>query len=99
MTYVYNLIDFCKHPDISYHHQSLVVLESSRLTENRNAETKCSHFFDENKVTKLLAIERPHKSGQIYVATGLKAQYHFSCPTAFIPSLFNAIQKSNNKHF
>jgi hypothetical protein len=45
----------------------------------------------------VLAIERPHKSGQMYIATGLKAKYHFSCPTVCIPSLLSAIQKSNNK--
>jgi len=95
MNYVYNLIDLCKRFDIQYHHQSVVVLESKPVDTESNSTSQ--HFFDINKVLHILAIERPHDRGQLYIADGLSSRYHFSCPTHFLPSLIKAIQQSNNK--
>jgi hypothetical protein len=57
MTYVYNLIDLCRHNDIQYHNQSLVILESVSNTNKKRAIEAVSHFFDNNKVSIMLAIE------------------------------------------
>lgn len=96
MTYVYNLIDLCRHNDVRYHNQSLVILESSPKNEKKMETESCTHFFDNNKVSKLITIERLHKSAQIYLAIGLRTKYHFSCPTFFLASLYNVMKLSNN---
>jgi len=93
MNYVFKLIDFCKHIDVEYHHQSVVILESTPVGMSTDST---SHFFEGNMVVALLAIERPYNSGQLYIAEGLSRKYHFSCPTQFLPSLVNIIQEANN---
>jgi hypothetical protein len=94
MSYIYSLIDLCQHVDVEYHNQSVIVLESTPV--NRGVRG-CSHFFDDHNVISILAIKRPHDSGQLYIAEGLSTKYHFSCPTAFLPSLVHSIQQLNNK--
>jgi hypothetical protein len=54
--------------------------------------------FDGKKVHHLLAVERPSDKAQIYVASGLRLKYHFSCPTSFLPSLFHLVQQKNNSN-
>jgi hypothetical protein len=44
----------------------------------------------------MIAIEQPKLNAQLYICPGLRTKYHFSCPTALLPSLFNAIQGNNN---
>jgi hypothetical protein len=57
-------------------------------------------FFQDRIVTRLLiVIEHPHTSCQLYVAEDPPKNYHFSCPTVTIPSLFQqAICSQNNVH-
>jgi len=94
MKYIDNLIALCNHVDVKYHHQSVVVLESTPIEPT--AKKYASNYLNDNKVTTILAIERPQGRGQLYIAEGLSTKYHFSCPTMFLPSLVKTIQQSNN---
>lgn len=102
MTYVYSLIDLCGRADICFHDQSLVILEvdanfNSSDDGNSDSSSPCLHFFDKNRVSRMIAVERPKSYGQMYIADGLRMKYHFSCPTVFIPSLLSSIQSINNR--
>jgi hypothetical protein len=54
------------------------------------------NFFVNNRVIKVITVERPCNKGQVYVACGLSEKFHFSCPTIFVPSLYEAIKCTNN---
>jgi hypothetical protein len=69
--------------------------ESSGNSEDLNKSLM--KFFQDRMVTRLVVIERPHTSCQLYVAEDLPRQhYHFSCPTVTIPFLYQAIRSQNN---
>ena len=96
MNYIYKIIDMCKREDLKFYNQCLVVLESHPITNGASSES-CSHFFQDNKVSTILAVERPHKDAQLYIAESLGTKYHFSCPTGLLSSIVGAIQEDNNK--
>lgn len=48
------------------------------------------------KIHRLLAVERPSDKAQVYIASGLRLKYHFSCPTSFLPSLFQLVQRNSD---
>lgn len=92
-------------------HQSIVILDHLSLTGNTDDSSNASDsiesdapmaakgpeiFFQKNKVTRIIAVERPSVKGQVYVAAGLRNKYHFSCPTNFLPDLIGVIKRINN---
>lgn len=93
--YVMRLINLCESPGMLYMHQSLIILEH---TANRlNTKQDPDKFFIDNQVVPMIAVKRTsHSAGQVYIASGLSTKFHFSSPTASIPSLFEAIQCTNN---
>ena len=58
--------------------------------------TCVENYFLSNRVERLIAVERPSQRPQIYVASGLRNKYHFSCPTIFLPELLETIQRVHN---
>ena len=45
---------------------------------------------------QVITVECPCTKDQIYVACGLSEEFHFSCPTIFVQSLYEAIKCTNN---
>jgi hypothetical protein len=98
MNFIYNIIDVCKREDVSYCNQSVVVLESISRTSTETFSESPSNLFDNSNVTKVIAVERPRSTNaQLYIAHGLSTKFHFSCLTALIPTLTEAIREYNNK--
>jgi hypothetical protein len=110
--HVQKMIDLCSHDDLSYVHHSVVILEhsnrsnspelhSERLDDasgdsaSSNTSSHQKYFFN-NTIQRLIAIERPSTRGQVYVASGLRTRYHFSCPTMLLPELYDSIRCINN---
>jgi hypothetical protein len=102
--YVKDLIELCESTEMSYMHQSLVILEHivNDSDESQDASTSSKerlspeNFFSNNKVVRLIAVERTLTTGQVYVASGLNMKFHFSSPTVLLTSLYEAIQCTNN---
>jgi hypothetical protein len=68
----------------------------SYARESSKAPASPQDFFEHNKVIRLLAVERPSLKAQVYVASGLRSKFHFSCPTSFLPFLCDIIRQKNN---
>ena len=93
---------------MAYSQQSLVILDPIVLCEGlesdiestesmSNKDRGCEHeLCNGKKIHRLLAVERPSDKAQIYIASGLRLKYHFSCPTSFLPSLCHLVQQKNN---
>ena len=91
----------CNDKNVQYCDQSLIVVESAATTDDPKeaedtASMLCPDFFQKNKVSRLIVIERPNESDQVYIADGLRQKYHFSCLTTYVPSLFEEIRAQNN---
>jgi len=97
MNYIHELIDICNRDELKYFDQSLVVLEAVSVSTCATSSDSYATFFQENKVSRIIAVERPKDGAQLYVADGLSTKYHFSCPTKMLPSLVGAIHQNNNK--
>jgi hypothetical protein len=71
MSYIFSLIDMCNDKNVHYYDQSLIVMEPVATTDDpMDAEDKSSmlspDFFHKSKVSRLIVIERPNESVQIY---------------------------------
>jgi len=91
MNYIYKIVDVCNREELKFFDQSLVILEATPVSPSTSSGS-CSNFFQDNIVSRIVAVERPKNGAQLYVADGLSTKYHFSCPTYMLPSLVAAIQ-------
>jgi hypothetical protein len=87
---VHNVIELCNHKESCYDHHSIVIMEHTPLCRKTSDSNCVESFFIHNKVLRIIAVERPLLHSQIYVASGLKERYHFSCLTMFLPELFES---------
>lgn len=88
-------------PDETATSKSNASQDSTTLDEESNSNREESDislmkFFQDRMVTRLIVVEYPHTLCQLYVTENLQKNYHFSCPTVRIPSLFHAIRSKNN---
>lgn len=102
LSYIYCLIDLCNNKNVHYYDQCLVIIETVATDDEDTinvtdlSSTISPYFFHKNKVSRLLVIERPKESNQVYIADGLHRKYHFSCLTSYVPSLFKEIEGQKN---
>jgi hypothetical protein len=107
--FILKCIEKCEHDQCPFFLHSLIILEhistnKSVSTQNSISSDDCGgrlektmdNFFDKNSILRVIAVERPKNSSQLYVAEQLGAKYHFSCPTSEVSRLFKIIKKLNN---
>jgi hypothetical protein len=108
-TFITDVINACSNNnECPYHAQCLVILEhspnaividsdaSEESTGSNNSRLFLNNYFDKCVVAKMTVIERPHDKCQVYVAKDLGKYFHFSCPTADVCQLYDAIKSRNN---
>jgi hypothetical protein len=70
-------------------------VDSTESTSDHDIERE-KELCNGQKIHRLLAVERPSDKAQVYIASGLRLKYHFSCPTSFLPSLFQLVQRNSD---
>jgi hypothetical protein len=81
---------------LSYQHHSIVIVEDALIKETTSGSECIKNYFNTNRVQCLIAVECPSQRAQIHMSSGLQNNYHFSCPTIFLPELRESIQCVHN---
>jgi hypothetical protein len=107
--FILKFIEKCEHDECPLFLHSLIVLQ--HISINKSVSTERSsissdgsgrsertmdNFFNKNSILRVIAVERPKNSSQLYVAEQLGTKYHFSCPTSEVSRLFKIIKTQNN---
>jgi hypothetical protein len=97
------------HPKVS----SIISIEVSQDSSGNSQKSKSSHtsvknstdfnvaeinYFETHYIMKMIVVERPKESSQLYMALNLNEKYHFAVPSAAIPALYNCIKSGNNNN-
>jgi hypothetical protein len=73
---------------------------SSTTSENSgtsaSSKTSLNNFFKYHRVTRMIVVERPKESCQLYVAEGMGRNQHFSCQTLSVPLLYRLMKEENS---
>jgi hypothetical protein len=108
--YITKCLDSCDEECYPFFLHSLIVLEHTKKvfsgssdqsdaseSSSGSSNATISKYFENNSITRMIVIERPRTSVQLYVAQGMGNKYHFASPTVEVPSLYNLIKTLVNK--